>query len=33
MAKLRAILKSECEHLGISAFTGKRLKGDNKSGV
>ena len=33
MAKLRTILKSECEHLGISTFTGKRVKEDNVSAI
>ena len=33
MAKLRTILTSECQQLGISAFTGKRVKEDNVSAI
>ena len=33
MAKLTIILRSECEHLGISALTGKRVKGDDDSAI
>ena len=34
MAKLSAILKSECVNiLGVSALTGKRVKGDNNSAI
>ena len=34
MAKLSAILKSECLNiLGVSALTGKRVKGDSDSAV
>ena len=33
MGKLSAILKSVWEHLGVSALTGKRVKGDNDSAI
>ena len=31
--KLNVILRSVCEHLGISVFIGKRVKGDDDSAI